>query len=782
MPEANKEYRNFIGGLVTEATPVNAPDDAVKDIQNLVLNRDGSISRRFGIDYEAGYTKTTATETPAQFINTPKTVFLWEGADQDADVDILVVQVGPRLYLFDANKSDVSSNPLLGGTPLGISLIVTAGPLANQMYSYTVVAGVLVISTGDNWCTYVKYDSVTDTASIERYGLLVRDFWGIDDFTAPGERPDGSTAVTVAHEYNLRNQGWNSQQLIQFVSDQNTYPSNSDLVTLGIDDTDDKQFKPKLVARSATGTSPAPKGRIILDLLERGASRTSGTLEVTSTEATDYTSFQLSLQNNLNKGPAFTPVTISWGEGNSGWIGGLVTGSGIDVPVDRTTGGISVNAPFGGRVFYAGFGNSLVGGDTRSPLLGSFIAFSQVAENPSKLGLCHQGADPTSSEQTDIIASDGGVVNIAGAAKIVQLVPTARSLVIFATNGVWEISGGPDSVFSATQFEVSKLSSVGTNSPHAVVSAEGSLLYWADGGVYIISADEASGRLASNNLSESKIRSFYNAIPGDGIAAAVGVYDSPSKVVRWLYSASGNVNVFDSELILDLSLGSWYTAAYDPSVAVLGAYSTPSSLSLLDEATVTVGGVVVTASAVPVTVTSSVSSGASTSTKYIVSEDATSDFTAAELNNPRFLDWETETVTGVDAAGYFQTWEDVFDDTARNKQAKYITCTLSRTETSMTSLDGIGVDLVNTSSCLVTPYWDYADNIRAGRQFEAYRLTRMYLPAGGSDPFDYGVHTISTKSKIRGRGKALALRMETAPSKDLQLLSWSLNLTGNTNV
>ncbi len=48
-----KVYRSFIKGLVTEASPLTFPENASIDEQNFVLNRDGSRSRRLGIDYEA---------------------------------------------------------------------------------------------------------------------------------------------------------------------------------------------------------------------------------------------------------------------------------------------------------------------------------------------------------------------------------------------------------------------------------------------------------------------------------------------------------------------------------------------------------------------------------------------------------------------------------------------------------------------------------------------------------------------------------------------------------
>ena len=92
---------------------------------------------------------------------------------------------------------------------------------------------------------------------------------------------------------------------------------------------------------------------------------------------------------------------------------------------------------------------------------------------------------------------------------------------------------------------------------------------------------------------------------------------------------------------------------------------------------------------------------------------------------------------------------------------------------------------VRPSSCLITPRWDFADHTNSGKyasQFQAYRLKRLYLPSSGADTFDYGHKVITTKSKIRGSGKALTFYMESESGKDMQLLGWNIVFTGNTRV
>ena len=67
MPRASgeKQYNTFTKGLITEANPLTYPENSFLDGDNIVLNRDGSIVRRLGIDYEDGYSLVATTLTGA---------------------------------------------------------------------------------------------------------------------------------------------------------------------------------------------------------------------------------------------------------------------------------------------------------------------------------------------------------------------------------------------------------------------------------------------------------------------------------------------------------------------------------------------------------------------------------------------------------------------------------------------------------------------------------------------------------------------------------------------
>ena len=169
--------------------------------------------------------------------------------------------------------------------------------------------------------------------------------------------------------------------------------------------------------------------------------------------------------------------------------------------------------------------------------------------------------------------------------------------------------------------------------------------------------------------------------------------------------------------------------------------------------------------------------------KYFVSTlaDEVHTVTFADINNSDFTDWKSEIGVGIDAAAFLETGFELVGDTQRQKQSQYITTHMERTETGFDS----SFNLLNTSSCLMTPSWDFADSAASGKigtPQEVYRFRRNFLSDGVSDTFDYGQSVITTKNKIRGRGKALTLKFETQPNKDCILYGWANNLNVNAGV
>ena len=90
--------------------------------------------------------------------------------------------------------------------------------------------------------------------------------------------------------------------------------------------------------------------------------------------------------------------------------------------------------------------------------------------------------------------------------------------------------------------------------------------------------------------------------------------------------------------------------------------------------------------------------------------------------------------------------------------------------------------VINESSCIVQAQWEWCtsnDSGRWGQEFQAYRYRQMYFSDETSGTASYGYSVITTRNKIRGKGRALSFKFKTEPGKDLQLLGWSIELGRN---
>ena len=162
--------------------------------------------------------------------------------------------------------------------------------------------------------------------------------------------------------------------------------------------------------------------------------------------------------------------------------------------------------------------------------------------------------------------------------------------------------------------------------------------------------------------------------------------------------------------------------------------------------------------------------------KFLCTSD--DDVLIAEYNDYSFLDWVAVLGTGVDFSSYLITAYNMTGDMALDKQTIYIHTYCNRTETIYGLASGGGVELQRQSSCLVQSQWEWHNSDSQGKfgaEFEAYRflLPQPISPSSG-DAFDYGATVITTKNKLRGRGKAISLKFTASTGKDLQLLGWAL--------
>lgn len=728
------EVNSFVQGLITEASPLNFPPNASVDEENFELNRDGSRNRRLGMDYETGYTVRTTT-TPLD--SNPKyNTFVWKSVNGDVDKDFLVVQIGNELRFFNLASDDISTTGYVGITTL-------SSFAGTDKYSFAAIEGRLVVVSGKEFI-YVVTNTGATTFSATTATLKVRDLWGVEEASATTENDisDNPTVLTNKHIYNLQNQSWGIPRKdktgtlanpITIYSDALGYaPSNSETVWPGLQfqpiaGTADpyERIYPALYQEARGADMSAPKGFFIIDVMKRGTSR----MAAYDANATKYAGTLYG---------TFTPISA------------LVE--------DQTTGGPTCVAEFAGRVFYGGFGGVVTSGDARSPDLSSFVLFSQLVINNNDIYQCYQEGDPTSRENSDLVDTDGGFIRISGAKKIISIRALESNLVVIATNGVWVISGGADYGFSASNYKVTKVSSFGGLSDSSVISEGGRLFYWAEDGIYAVQKDQF-GDLGVESITSSTIQRLYDVIPKDSKEAAYGSYDPYAKKVRWVYK-TGTAFTADSvtnELILDLVLGAFYKNKVGNVTGNAVELICPFH-SLLYE----------------------VDDFHLHSLKYLtlVKNGLNIDFTFSHYKNDDFTDWKAFDGVGIDAKAFLITGATTAGDSAIEKQIPYLVMHFRKTE------GGVSVDKtpLYPSSCLVRSMWNWAGSANSNKWsslFQAYRYRLPYFILDTDTVYDNGFAVVTTKNKIRGRGKAFAFYMETEPLKDCRLLGWNITLNGN---
>lgn len=789
------EFNTFVGGLVTEASPLTFPENTALDIQNFEINKTGTLRRRLGMDFEAGHVVIDSGVSTGIDGEMAVSSFNWNNAGGDNKLKLIVIQTGKVLKFFNTNGNSIS-----GGLVYTIETIAADN---STKASATVVDGILVVAVGSSSIYRFNYNT-TSGVTYKVFSLKVRDTFGTEalgfvtltegvhpdtaiDLREPANinlRPDRLTAPQT-HVYNLRNSTYALGRMSEFTEaigdplakftenrvdsiDQDInlqqMPSNADSVTSALfpdpEDADDRfseRFFSAVLRKSPRGNFESPTGYFIIDALSRGASRLveANKLELSRIETDpDY----------------YLNIT--------------------ELPEDRTPGGATLVSEFGGRVWYGGFSGEVIDGDRHSPKLSSYVMYSKLVNSGADLGICHQVGDPTSKEMPDLVDTDGGFIRLDGAYGLKRLINIGSALVIVAENGVWAVLGGSEFGFTATANKVVKITEHGCSNTGSVVLVDGTVVYWGDDGIYQISPNDV-GSLKETNLSNSTIQTLYESIPDLDKLYVQGHYDTYERKVRWLYGNRVGDASDTVELVLDFNVSAFYKNLI-PGVAtgrpnVVAPVEVPPFKIGSVTHDVYDGSVQVFHNSDAVQVTANRQINGLRESKYltVVETLPTILYTFASYKDDTFVDWSTQDGVGVDSPAFILTGYAGLGDYQRYKQVPYITFHFNKTEDGFFT-DGNGdIFPLHESSCKVQAQWEWANSIasgRWGREFQAYRHKRAYIPANDGDTYDNGFSTVVSKSKLRGKGKVISLLIQTEPLKDCQILGWSTITSGATNV
>jgi hypothetical protein len=504
-------------GFVTEFTPVGFPQEAAIDIDNCIIDTDGSVRRRPGIDIEHEFVLNNINGGQlgqAELESLSIGNFLWRGVANSGTLNIVVVQIGVILQFY-AQIGAVSAN-LLGEVNLtahAVSVVRAQGtPLR-----FASGLGSLYLTSEDMELLRIVYDGTTFT--VTAVNIQQRDFTGLDDSLATDERP---TTLNRNHYYNLLNQGWTDVNIKVFggvgagidlcnatggtgLAAAADWPSNADIMTVGIvtNSSGDLEFQPDFIREDFLGNTPAPKGHFILDAFFKNYDVASGCAGI-GTEVI----------NNRPEGIAF----------------------------------------HNGRVFFS------------SPVVQnkvSGIFYSQNLLDDTRVGLCFQEADPTASEINDLIDTDGGFLPTPGIGQIISMEEFGNGVIILASNGVWYLTGAElGAGITATSIRLEKVHASGVLSASSVVQAEGQLYYWGTEGIMVVAFNEA-GMPAAVSITQNSIQQFYVNISATARKTASSVFIPEQRKIYWAYhdtakdvtTSRRNANKM---LILDLDIKGFY--------------------------------------------------------------------------------------------------------------------------------------------------------------------------------------------------------------------------------
>lgn len=705
---------NFINGLITEATALNFPENACTDTDNCVFHPKGEVYRRYGVEFEPGY----ATVATAATGNTTASYY-WQNAASLANKNFLVSQVSGILRFYASSSTALSASP--NATTIDITTFSSDVDLTKCKTNpcrFAQGQGYLIVVNPYTEPFYVKYDPDLDTFTATEINVSVRDTLGVDEGTGFiwDTRP---MSLTDVHKYNLWNQGWTEEVQAYYTTpkpalDQwiafsgafrpvNNLPSNADVWWLFKDASEAFNWtKIDLVKR---GNTPAPRGH--------------------------YTFSAWNIDRNSIV-PGVTNDTC-----------------GSERPRTVTF--------YAGRAWYSG---------VQAQGYGSKVYFSQVIKNPAYFGSCYQLNDPTNQYLFNILATDGGTIDIIDCGSIVHIAPFQSMLLIFATNGLWAITGSQGVGFSPTDFTVKKLSSIPAISDRSFVDVDGNPLWWNNDGVYTLSiASPQLGAVQITSLTEKSIRSFFSDIPTENKQWAQGAYNPVTKQVQWLYRyrpMGGDEDRFeyDRALTFNVTTKAFYPWTFPhQDVKLLDVVCIPAyGTSLVDVPTRDVDGNLTYDSNHELLYTREQTTYLSAAVfKYFtIFPDGSGAYklTFSESYDTSYKDFKIYDGVGNEIYSYLFSGYTLLGKANFKGQETYVTVFCNNTDPSKVTFQGV---------------WDYSTSVTTAR----YSLPQTIVFEGSQRKYYF------RRMKVRGNGRSLQLRFYSISGEPFALSGWARNETIN---
>ena len=774
---------SFIGGLKTEFTGLNFPENACTDTENCVFSIIGDVLRREGIDLEVNATQNSIMQSSVA-LNT----YRWTNVGGDGQTQVLVVQIGNTLYFFNTSAATASSpiSAQLLASTVTVSTYQATNNIANVALTecqFTDGNGYLFVFHPDCDPFSCTYNAGTITAT--EITLQIRDFAGIAEPGVPvANRP---ATLTKEHNYNLVNQGWVSgapwQAYIQTNGQYNINTGSEPFVTSsGITGVTNGQVVVVAVYPwAAGGTGDAASGTVT------GYTGTTITISVTYIQSNiagnqyqvtpSFTSFGSPIQcSAITLTPVATGYITTWfgAEGNypsnadiwyefkdsSGDFSPATTEPQVTVGSGQAPQGHFILNPFiqqrgllsgisgltdvvttirpkcgtwfQGRVWYAGVDASQQAtGDAIYNTWTENIYFSQIVETPTDFGSCYQVNDPTDETLNELLPSDGGVIVIQGSGSIYNLFPIQNGVLVFAANGIWIIRGNSGLGFTANDYAISRISSTQSISTTSLINVQGYPMFWNEEGIYYVqpSKEQAPygfGGFQVEPVTVGTILSYYNNIPRDSKRFVRGDYNPITYVIQWCFRSTqeaGISNRYQFDTILNFNV---YNKAFYPyTISQDNVYFISDVVYM------------------------SYPSGVLDATfKYFATDGTVLSF-AEERDDVNWVDWFSVDNVGVNYISYFISGYNLHGKGIVKWSSNYITMFLRNDNPYAYTIQGL---------------WDYSGSGNSGRWSTIQTITNF----SPNYAMNYRRH------KLRGQGMALQIKVSSVQGQPFDIMGWSM--------
>jgi hypothetical protein len=636
----------------------------------------------------------------------------WDNVGGQSGLRFLVLQVGSTLRFY--NESDLPYSSHEDAETVDLSSYEVAGGVgaANANCQFASINGALVVTSPAINTIYIQRDNTTGALTTTQISFRIRDFeWLGDKSTYTTEIATGS--ASTARKYDTANAGWSGTKGSAALTAFGAYPPLTLPWYSGKDSSGN--FSKTEWEKVFSGTSLIGNGTYILNFFNKDRSTASGIAGITA-----------------------------------------------DIETSR----FKAVESFAGRIFYAGLESAKNSG---------VILFSRQIETLSELGDCFQVNDPTSEDISDLLDTDGGMVRIPDAVNIKYLYSFGATLFIFADNGVWSING-VDNVFRATEYSLRRVSYTGMLTAESFAEAEGVPFWWSKTGIHTLQFDEVSANPTEQNISLTTIQTFWDDIGSNSRSLVKATYDRLNKKIYWAYPNDNetSINKLNNFLILDIPLGAFYPwkiadeASSTDYVMGLAVYSGYGSDELVLDVVLPNGDDVVQGSDDVVSTQFSDFATGNPAIVLLIRDGATGKLTMGTFSGKDFLDWGTTNYLSFAEAGY-----DFISDFIREKNSPYIVTYMRVTEEGWTSTES-GYEPIRPSGLLVSAYWDFSTTASSvAQQAYRYKQTPIVNP-GDLTEFNYPDTVISSRLKLRGRGRSVRLRFDSEQGKDFVLLGYGV--------